>query len=248
MTTRVKSIFRSAAGLVLISVFSVNQGRGSQQPPIAPIASVARDGLGTGLPPSLLRDGPVGELLAVYAPRNREEIKRLLDAAHTDKETADADVKESRRVVEAAEGRVKIMEGEVKTTKTRLGVANKTKSDSDRTSLNMDLKRQEAELKYIERVRDVNKADSAWLDSRIAAASARVKALEDEANVAKKYDELTGGRSADSSDIAGYRELLKRMLNSHEESANRAQDAASRQKTAASRRLEQLDELTKLNK
>ncbi len=108
------------------------------------------------------------------------------------------------------------------------------------------MKRQKAELKYIERVRDANKSDAALLDSRSNAASARVKALELEADVSKKYDVVVA-RSDSAADIAGYRDALKKMLTARQEAADRVADSASSEKAVATRRLKQLDALTKIN-
>jgi hypothetical protein len=160
--------------------------------------------------------------LAIYTPRNSEEIQRLLGAARSAQESAENDIAESRRLVDVADGRVRIMNDEVKTTKTRLSVAKKAKDASDRTTLNIELKRQKAELKYIERVRDSKKSDAAWLDGKSNAWSARVKALELEVDVARKFENIVVAGTDSAPGIAGYRDALKQMLTARGEAADRA--------------------------
>jgi hypothetical protein len=244
MTQRVQSFHWYAVRLVLVALLALSPLKGSQQPPDA---GGARIGLEGGLSPSLLQNGPLGELLSIYPPRKPEEVQKLIGLAHSEQESAQKDIAESRRIADAADGRVRIMNEEVKTTETRLSVAKKEKSASDRNALESELKRQKAELKYIERVRDAYKSDAALLDSRNSAASARVKALELEADVSRKYDVVAGG-SDSASDIAGYRDALKKMLAARQEAADRVASSASSEKDVATRRLKQLDALAKINR
>jgi hypothetical protein len=244
MTQRMQRVHWYAFAFVLFSLFTLTPLVGAQLPSGT---GDARVGLASGLPPSLLNNGAYGELLAIYTPRNPDEIQRLLGLARSDKESAEKDIAESRRLATAADGRVRIMNEEVKTTETRLSVAKKEKSAADRKTLDAELKRQKAELRYIERVRDGTQSDAVLLESQSNAATARVKALELETDVAKKYDGLVAVRTDGSSDIASYRDVLKRMLTAREEAANHEVDAASKEKTVATRRLKQLDSLSKLS-
>ena len=240
-----KSVYRCVVNLVVLSIIAAAPLMGSQLPPNPGDALV---GLEAGLPPSLLRSGPLGELIMVYTPRNPDELQRLLNLARSDRDSAEKDTAESRRLAAAADGRVRIVNEEVQTTKTRLSVAKKAKNESDSTTLAVELKRQEAEMKYIERVRDTNRADAADLDSQNVAASARVKALELEVDVARKYNEVIAAGAESSPVIAGYQEALKQMLSAQQEAADREADAASKQKILAVRRLKQLDALSKLKR
>jgi len=242
MTQRVQSFHWYAVRFVLFALLALSPLKGSQQPPGA---GDARIGLESGLSPSLLKGGPLGELLSIYPPRKPEEVQQLLGLARSEQESAQKDIAESRRIADAADGRVRIMNDEVQTTKTRLSVAKKEKNASDRTALESELKRQKAELKYIERVRDAYKSDSALLDSRSNAASARAKALELEVDVSRKYDVVA--RSDSAADIAGYRDALKKMLTARQEAADHVADSASSEKAVATRRLKQLDALAKIS-
>lgn len=244
MTQREQSFPWYAVRFLLLALLALSPLVGSQQPP--PGAGDARIGLESGLSPSLLKNGPLGELLSIYPPRNPDEVQQLLRLARSEQESAQKDIAESRRIADAADGRVRIMNEEVQTTKTRLSVAKKEKSPSDRIALESELKRQQAELKYIERVRDAYKSDSALLDSRSNAASARVKALELETDVSRKYD-VVAAPSDSAVDIAGYRDALKKMLTARQEAADRVADSASSEKAVATRRLKQLDALSKIN-
>jgi len=242
MKQRVRSFYRYAVLFVSLALLALSPLQGSQQ---SPPPGDARVGLESGVSPSLLKNGPLGELLSIYPPRKPEEVQKLIGLAHSEQESAQKDIAESRRIADAADGRVRIMNEEVKTTETRLSVAKKEKSASDRNALESELKRQKAELKYIERVRDAYKSDAALLDSRNSAASARVKALELEADVSRKYN-VVAVSSDSAADIAGYRDALKKMLTARQEAADRVADSASSEKAVATRRLKQLDALSKI--
>ncbi len=122
MTQRVQSFHWYAVRLVLVALLALSPLQGSQQPPQP---GDARLGLESGLSPSLLKNGSLGELLSIYPPRKPEEVQQLLGLARSEQESAQKDITESRRIADAADGRVRIMNGEVQTTETRLSVAKK---------------------------------------------------------------------------------------------------------------------------
>ncbi len=213
------------------------------------VPSPARVGMGTEAPATMLRGGPMGELMSVYPPRPVEEIRRQLDNSRALQKSADNDIAESRQLAEAADGQVRIMTEELQTTKTRLSVAKKMNNDGDRASLALDAKRQEAEKKYLERLRDAMRADAARLDSESGAAQARVKALELEVEVARRHAELAAIAAPNlpaASDLSGYRTMLRRMLDAQRYAAKRGKEAAEKRQQVADRRLKQLDALVKL--
>jgi hypothetical protein len=208
--------------------------------------SPARAGIGATAPASMLRGGPMGELMSVYPPRGLAEVQHQLDNSRSLQKSADDDIAESRRLAEAADGQVRIMTEELETTKTRLSVAKKMKNESDRLSLTSDVKRQDAERKYLVRLRDAMRADAELLGSESDAAAARVKALDLEIEVARKHEQLGASPAPAAPELAEYRKLLKRMLQAQENAAQRGRIAAEKRKQVADRRLKQLDALQKL--
>jgi len=214
-------------------------------PQTAADQSGARIGVLSGSPSSL-KAGPQAELMSVFTPRSQDEIQRRLEFARTNQEYAERDIALSHRLVQDAEGRVKISSEELGTTRTRLSVAKKANNAADRQTLELALKRQEAEKKYLASLLDVVKADADWLDSRKSAAEARVKALEIEKDTTKKYAELSSVASNKTADTSGYQGLLRQLLDAQRKAADHAEDAASKEKEAAARRVKQLDTLAKL--
>jgi hypothetical protein len=200
------------------------------------------------MPASLLRGGPMGELLSVYAPRHPGEIEGLLDAFRSLRELAEERYTESNRMAATADGRVRIMKEELDTTKTRLSVAKKAKNDADIATFTAEVKRQEAEKTYIERLRDALKADAAFLDSERAAAAGQIKALELEADVASKHADILASPEENRVDISTYSDLLRQMFNARRTAGDLTSDAGSRQEEAAARKLKQLDALSALSR
>jgi len=205
-------------------------------------------GLSTGLPPSILRGGKTGELMAVYTPRSEDEIQRLLDNAKSSQLSAENNYAESVRLAQSANGQLQIMTEELRTTQTRLSVAKKAKNSSDVLVLTGEAKRQQAEKKYLVSLANAMNADMASLDSQRAAAGAQVKALQIESDAAKKHNDIVAANLEKESDSTSYAALLKQLFSAQMTAANRALDAASKQNAVASRKLKQLDALSKLSK
>jgi len=208
----------------------------------------ARVGLPTGLPPSMLKGGVTGELLALYTPRDTNEIQDRLDSAKSALKAAETSRAEGESRVQSANGQLKIMQGEQQTTKTRLNVAKNEKNASDVTLLTNEAKRQEAENKYLTSLRDTMNADMALLDSQRIAVEAQVKMLQIEMDTSKKHDVLAAGSLEDKAANADYAAQLKMLFNAQKDFADRATEAASKQQSLASRKLKQLDVWSKLSK
>lgn len=259
LTRHCRSFHRGLAALSLLAALALAGQAGAQSAPdsvAAPVTppvtapaltpTTALAGLQTDSPTSLLRGGPLGELMSVYPPRAIDEVQKQLEYSRNLAKAAEADIAESRRLAQAAEGRVKIMSEELETTKTRLGVAKKLKNEADQASLEPDVKRQEAEKKYLERLRDALRADAASLDGQMDAAAARVKALDLELDVARRHTQLSTTVAPTPDDIADYRARLRKMLDAQSDASKRVKAAADKSQEVADRRLKQLDALSKL--
>lgn len=238
------------AGLALAGPAAAQPAPDSTLAPAAPAApaapTTAMAGLQSDTPTSLLRGGPLGELMSVYPPRSTDEVGRQLDHARDLQRSAQAEIAGSRELAAAAEGRVRIMSEELETTKARLAVAKKLKNDFDRANLERDAEKQQAEKRYLERLRDALQADAAALDRQEEAARARVKALELELDVARRHAQLSTTLAPTAKDVADYRGLLKRMLDAQSDSAGRWKAYADKAQEVADRRLKQMDALAKL--
>jgi hypothetical protein len=203
--------------------------------------------ISTSLSRTLLRGGEMGELLAVYVPRQEAEITRLLDATRSSQRSADSEIEDARRLASEADGRVRIMKEEIETTNTRRDVAKQSKDDVAVVELEAISKRQSREKAYLERLRDALRADADRLEADRGATAARVKALEWELEVARKYNQI-GSQATPPETVVQYRQLLHRMLDAQKDSAERWKDASEKRKRVADRRLKQLESLSKLAK
>lgn len=196
---------------------------------------------------TILRGGEMGELLSVYVPRGETEVQRLLDDARDMERSASGEIDGARRLAMEADGRVKIMKEELETTKVRRKVAKQAKDQAGSADLDAAMKRQAKERSYLERLRDAMRADADRLEAERTASAARVKALELELEVARKYPEVNGP-GATSRSVDEYRTLLRRMLDAQRQSADRWRDASDKRKRVADRRIKQLHSLSKLSK
>ena len=208
--------------------------------------SSARVGLSSGTPPSMLKGGITGELLAVYTPRSQKDVQERLDSAKSLLKSAESSREEGETRAKSANGQLQIMLEEQQTTKTRLDVAKKEKNSSDVALLTAEAKRQQAERKYLSSLRDTTKADMELLDSQRVAVDAQVKMLQIELDSAKKREELAAGNSENKNGNSDYAALLKKLFSAQKEFADRASEAASKQQKLASRKLKQLDVWSKL--
>ena len=204
----------------------------------------AAAGMPASVSATMLRGGEMGELLAVYVPRSEAEVKRLLDDMRNLQRSSESEVGEARRLASEADGRVRIMKEEIKTTKVRRDVAKKSKDEAARKELEAALERQDREQDYLEHLRDALRADADRLDAEKAASAARVEALGLELQVADRYEELAATRTSDAPDE--YCALLGKMLEAQKQSADKWREASDRRKKVAERRLKQLQSLSKL--
>jgi hypothetical protein len=231
------AIASAVLGCAVLSGPAASQSRGDTSTPRGMPASVSA---------TMLRGGEMGELLTVYLPRRDAEIQRLLDDMRNLQRSAGSEVDETRRLASEADGRVRIMKEEIATTRVRRDVAKKAKDESARTELDATLKRQEREQDYLEHLRDALRADADRLDAERTASAARVKALELELQVAKRYEAIVATHTPDAPDE--YCALLGKMLEAQKQSADKWRDASDRRKKVAERRLKQLQSLSKLAK
>ena len=146
----------------------------------------ARAGQVTTAPTSLLRGGPLGELVSIYSPRNPQEIQRQAENAQAEQRMAQGEIDASRRNAEAADGQVRIMDEEPQTTKTRRDVAKKLKNDADPIPLSANTRKQDTEKSYLESLRDALRADADRLESERDAADKGIDASSKRKAVAGK--------------------------------------------------------------
>jgi hypothetical protein len=211
----------------------------------APADTVRRSPL-TGNSATLLRGGPMGELLAVYVPRLETEVQRLLEDARELERWAMDEVESTRRLALDADGRARIMREEIQTTRVRWDVARAAKDAAALAALDAAHKRQVRERTYLEQLRDALRADADRIEADRSAATARVKALELELLVARKNLDLSGPVASPAA-VAQYRALLRQMLDAQQAAAIRARDAADRHRLVAERKLRQLETLNRLS-
>lgn len=227
-----------AAGVAaLVSVVPIHgsvraQGGEAPSPALAPSNS------------SLLR-GQVAELFSVYVPRPAADIQAQLDNAREFQVAANAQITQARALAAEAGNRARIMKEELETTKTKRGIAKKSKDKAAVDALEATAKRQSDELQYLENLRDAMNAEADRIMTEQEAMSARVKALQLETMVAKKNEELRSPLAA-SDGAAQYQVMLRNLLDAQRDSAEKFRQAAEKDKKVVERRIAQLKSLEKL--
>lgn len=226
--------------LVMSSLASVTPSAAATPADTAGSASLV------GARASLLRGGPMGELLSVYVPRGAGEIQRLLDEARGSQRAAASEIDGARRLATAADDRARIMKEELDASQVRLDVAKRANDGAARNQLTATYARQLQERDYLLRLREAMRADGDRLEAERTAAASRIRALELEQQVASRSTEFAVTPPGPEQ-LRQYRELLHQMLDAQVLAADRSQEAMSKRRLVALRRLRQLEALSKLS-
>ena len=197
--------------------------------------------------PTLLRGGTMGELFAIYLPRGESVIENSLNFARSLSKEAVNDLLEVQRLEIEANGRLRVLDEEIRTSKTGRDVAKKTKDDAQRRESENAVKQQEQERKYLEQMRQTLETNGERLESDRAAADAYVKALEMERDVARRHTQLNASDQT-SVEISAYHDMLRKMLDAQRTAADQWVSAGELRERVAERQLRQLQTLNKLNK
>ena len=203
-------------------------------PPVAP-------------PSGLLPGGELGELLSTFVPRDPRDLQRLLLDARQSQAGADGEIDGAKRLAMDAEGRVRILRGELMTTRTRRDVARRTGDLAKQTEAEVIYRRQTREVAYLEKLRDTIREDAERATAERDAAVARIKALDLELQLAGARPELQrAGVSLIT--ISRYRDQLWQVLEAQRAAADRARDASARVSRVAELRMRQVYALSQLGR
>jgi hypothetical protein len=195
---------------------------------------------------ALMQGGVMDQLLSVSVPRKEEEIQQLIDEAKSLERLSASELASSHGIASEADSRAKIMSEEMGVTKAKRDAAKKSKDKAAFAELDATYKKQERGLKYLEQLRDAARADEDRLQSAQAAAEAQGKALDLELKMARKRAEI--GANPAGPAVTEYKNMLRQMLESQREAANRAGEASDKRKKLVEQRLKQLEALAKLGK
>jgi hypothetical protein len=197
-------------------------------------------------PSSIFPGGELGELLSVYVPREPRELQRLLqDARETQRATGEIDG--ARRLAMDADGRVRILRGELQTTRTRRDVARRTGDLAKQTEAEATYRRQTREVAYLEKLRDTMREDAERASAEHDAATARVKSLEQELQLATMRADLLRP-AASLTAISRYRDQLWQVLEAQRVAADRSRDASGRLSRVAELRMRQVYSLSQIGR
>jgi hypothetical protein len=194
---------------------------------------------------SLIKGGVMAELLSVNVPRSEPEIQKLIDESRALARYAEEESRSNKELATTADGRAKIMNSEIEVTKAKRDAAKKTKDKVAIAELDAAFKKQTSEYKYLVQVRDALKADADRLQSAQAAAKAQERALDQELKVVRKLAAL--GENPPSQAVSEYRTMLRAMLESQREAADRGREANDKRRKVVEERLKQLDALSKMS-
>lgn len=212
---------------------------------------------------TLLRGGELGELLAVYMPRNETEVQRLLGDSRDMEGALAGDLERTRKLALDADGRARIMKQELEVTRARRDVARRAGDAPAAAGLEAEFQRQDRERAYLENLRDALRADAERLTAEREAVALRTAALDKELGVVQRYRIMTtprttgphasatpaatGGAAAPTPEaLALYRRQLRDMLEAQRVAADRFVRVAERRRQLAELKIRQMDALTRL--
>lgn len=198
-------------------------------------------------PSTTLPGGELAELLSAYVPRGVGDLQRLLADARVLERIADNEIDGARRMAVEADGRVRIVRGEMLATRTRRDVAHRTGDLAARTRAEVAYRRQAREADYLERLRDTMRQDAERAAAERDAAAARVKALDLELNLARMNADLRQPNPSLLA-ISRYRDVLWQVLEAQRAAADRARDASAEQSRAVEMRMRQVYSLSQLGR
>jgi hypothetical protein len=198
-------------------------------------------------PSTTLPGGELAELLSAYVPRSVGDLQRLLADARVQERIADSEIDGAQRLAVEAEGRVRILRGEMLATRTRRDVAHRSGDLAARTRAEVAFRRQTREADYLEKLRDTMRQDAERATAERGAAAARVKALDLELNLARMNADLRQPNPSLLA-ISRYRDVLWQVLEAQRAAADRARDASAEQSRVAEMRLRQVYSLSMLGR
>jgi hypothetical protein len=191
--------------------------------------------------------GELGELLATYVPREAGDLQRLIADARVVQRVAGSEIDGAKRLAVDADGRVRIVRGEMIATRTRRDVARRSGDLAKRTEAEAAYRRQMRELAYLERLRDTMTEDAERAAADQAAAAARLKALELELQLARMNADLRQPNVSLLA-ISRYRDALWNALEAQRLAAERSREASGRQSRVAELRMRQVYSLSQLGR
>jgi hypothetical protein len=198
-------------------------------------------------PSTTFPGGELGELLAAYVPREPGDLQRLVADARVLQRVASSEIDGAKRLAVDADGRVRIVRGEMIATRTRRDVARRTGDLVKRTEAEATYRRQMREVAYLERLRDTMQEDALRAAADRDAAGARMKALDLELQLSRMHADL---RQPGTSLLAmnRYRDVLWQVLEAQRDAADRAREASSHLSRVAELRMRQVYSLSQFGR
>lgn len=211
---------------------------GAAAPPVAPPA---------GVPSTSLPGGELGELLSAYVPREPGDLQRILVDARVAQRVAGSEIDGAKRLAVDADGRVRIVRGEMIAVRTRRDVARRTGDLVKRAEAETVYRRQLREVAYLERLRDTMQEEAGRAAADRDAAAARVKALDLELQLSRMNASMRGPGTSLLT-ITRYREVLWQVLEAQRDAAELLRAASARQARVAELRMRQVYSLSLLGR
>jgi hypothetical protein len=221
--------------LTLLLVCAVTPPAAAQTTPAAP----AVDATGTN----------VKEITSFECvePRPEGEIRQDLDASKEEKSAAEARLAAARQSAVSAKGRVEIAKGARDVTKSQLDLAKKEKRDADVLRLESLKKRQDLEVKFYEKVADVQNAAVERLGAIKDLAEARQKTCELELLLLDRRAAFQGLPAGDPSAPAKEKEMReteRKTLDAMNDLAGKGKDLGGKEKDLAEKRTDLYEVVT----
>ncbi len=174
--------------------------------------------------------------------RSPDRIQRQLDIAKTNLREADANVAAATEAKTRTKGMIEVKKQEISTIDARIKLADKSKQETDKITLEAEKKVNERQKAFLERrgALHATEVDEAKAAKKLAEAS--TKALELEQQLAQRRASRSQGPTADPTTVLKQdeviRELERKTLEAQQQQAQAQKDLAARDEDIVKRRLD----------
>lgn len=176
----------------------------------------------------------------VIPARDPERIQRQLDLAKSNAREADANLAAATDMRARTKGMIEVKKQEISTIDARIKLADKSKQETDKITLNAEKKVNERQKTFLERREALHAAEIEEAKAAKKLADATTKSLELELQLAQRRQ--ARGPNADPTTVLKQdeviRELERRTLEAQRQQAQAQKDLASKDEDIAKRRLD----------
>ena len=212
----------------------------AQAAPAAPAPSAAAAAAPAAAPAQTVAQA-LG-FIDVIPTRSPDRIQRQLEIAKANAREADVNIAASTEAKTRTKGMVEVKKQEISTIDARIKLADKSKQETDKITLQAEKKVNERQKEFLERRGALHSTEVDEAKAAKKLAEATTKALELEQQLAQRRASRVQGPTADPTTVLKQdeviRELERKTLEAQQQQAQAQKDLAAKDEDIAKRRLE----------